>query len=412
MNTSAIEKHFSEAYGPDSLRMGPLLSLLIRHLPQSVDTALRRWCYPAVLLAKSTRVCVARIRGATRFGQASVFVAGPEPWASDLPRRMFRGSPQQSPAGETPVWKADAVFRELAEHADLVVARVDTLSSRLFFDCCYLRVPEWVDTILFVPDDLDALVRSNHSLREDMRVVRHSGLTASISRSEEDFEEFYSSMYLPFVRGRHGALAWPSNRESLFKCFRRGGLIWLMQADERVAAILFEQVGDVLHLPAEGTRNGDVSVLKNGVVSALFFHAIRHAIECGCRVVDFGGCRPCLSDGVLRYKRKWGMEVRVRPRNQFYTLIRWRRWNAAVAAFLSDVPVLHQNGCGLSAITSAGLPQPGVQADVDRICHAVHFRGLKQITIVNEAGWAPGVAPPPSCVLVAGTPLPEQVIPA
>jgi hypothetical protein len=352
------------------------------------------------------------MRGATRSGQVSVFVVGPEPWAGDLPRRMFRGAPQQSPAGEMPVWKADAAVSELAENADLVVVRVDTLSARLFFGPCYLRVPEWVDTILPVPDDIEALVRSNHSLREDMRIVRHNGLTATISRSDSDFDEFYSSMYLPFVRGRHGALAWPSNRESLFKCFRRGGLIWVTQAGERAAAILFERADDVLHLPAEGTRNGEVSMLKNGVVSALFYHAIRHAIECGCRIVDFGGCRPCVSDGVLRYKRKWGMEVRVRPMNQFYTLVRWRRWNTGLATFLSDVPVLHENGRGLSAITSASLPQPGEQADVDRICHAMYFRGLEHITIVNEAGWAAGVTPPPSCVLVGGRPLPEQVISA
>jgi len=322
---------------------------------------------------------------------------------------MFPGYPLQSAAGDVPVWKAHVALKELAKTVDLVVARVDTVSARLFFGAGFLRVPEWVDAVLPVPADLDALVWSRRSVREDMRVVRNNRLDASISHAEQEFEDFYSTMYTPFIQARHGNLAWISNRESLRKCFRRGGLIWLIRSGERIAGILFERNGRPLHLPAEGTRGGDPSLLKNGAISALFYHAIRHAADCRCAMVDFGGCRPCLTDGVLRYKRKWGMELRTRSMNQFCTLVCWNRWNPAVGTFLSDVPVLHQHQGRLTAIASAGLSRTGSQADADRSIEALHMRGVDRFVLVNEAGWESGVTPPPSCVLASGKPLPQEL---
>src|SRR5437868_10040202 len=54
------------------------VSVLIRYLPRPVDRALRRWCYPAVLMAKNHRVRLTRLEGESRSGQATMLVAGPE----------------------------------------------------------------------------------------------------------------------------------------------------------------------------------------------------------------------------------------------------------------------------------------------------------------------------------------------
>src|SRR5689334_9111998 len=292
------------------------VSPLIRYLPRPVNRTLRKWCYPAVLMVRNQRVHLTRVEAVTRTGRAVVLVAGPNPWAYDLPRRYFRACLNQSSVGEAPIWQLGSVLRELSSGADLVLARVDRASARLFLRSNCLRVPEWIDTVLSVPEDLQALARSSHSLHEDMRVARNSGLEASVSEREEDFEEFYHSMYVPFVRARHGMVARPTNEQSLRNSFRRGGIIWLTRAGERVAGLLFEQINDLLYMWADGTRDGDVNLMKKGALSTLFFHAIGKAIERNCRFVHFGGCRACLSDGVLRYKRKWGAKVQIKPANQ------------------------------------------------------------------------------------------------
>ena len=380
------------------------LSAVAHPLPRPLQNSLRRWCYPALLTARRYRVPVTRVEGDTQNGVASILVAGEEPWTFDLPRRFFGSSFRATELRSCPVWRLHAALGDLAHTADFVVARVGKVAGRLFFPPVYLRVPEWVDTILPVPADLNALVRSNHSLREDMRVVRHNGLDAAVSLGEEDFSSFYTEMYLPFIHSRHGALAHPTSESWLRSCVRRGGLIWVRHCGERVAGILFERSGGSLHLWAEGTRDGDASLVKRGVITALFFHAIKYAAESGCAVVEFGGTRAILSDGVLRYKRRWGMSVRVKPANQFYYLVRWAKWNASTAALLADLPLIHQNGTRLTVVTAAGDAPGGSQSGLAGICRRVAMPGIERIRIINAAGRPEAAAAPSAAVLVAGSP--------
>jgi hypothetical protein len=386
------------------------ISVLIRYLPRPVDRALRRWCYPAVLTAKNHRVRLTRLVGQSRSGQVTMLVAGPEPWAYDLPLRVFQTPPKRIDAGTVPVWQLNSAITRMAPDVDLVMARVDSLTARLFCGSHYLRVPEWIETGRSVPEDLRKLVRSTHSLSEDLRLSRHYKLEAEVTHSEEDFHDFYHTMYVPFIRARHGAMAWPSNEESLRHSLHRGGIIWLRCAGERIAALLFDCTTDSLHMGADGVLHGDLSILKKGVISALFYNAFRQAAERNCRFVDFGGCRACLSDGILRYKRKWGISVRVRPGNQFYTLINWATWTPAVAAFLRDVPVLHQAGNQLVGVTAASAVEPGTQEDVDKIHQTVSIPGIDRLVVVSEAGWSAGIVPPPSTVLVGGRPPVAQLV--
>jgi hypothetical protein len=300
---------------------------------------------------------------------------------------------------------------------DLVLARVDKLAARSFFPSTYLHIPETIDSGRVLPDNPASLLRASESLTRDIRVTRQNGLETSLSERLDDFEEFFHSMYIPFQRARHGAVARVRNEITLRNYFRRGGLIWLTRGGERLGGLVFELTRDFLSLRAYATRDSYAGLTKKGVprnvsaATALYYHAIRHAIEHGCPFVDLGGSHPaCLTDGLLFYKRKWGVGVRIRPDNHFYTLIRWNAWNTAVATFFADFALLHQNGSRLTAITAAPLGQMGTQADADKIYRAVHMRGVDELVIVNSCGWAPNIVSPPSTVLLGGSPLPAQLL--
>jgi hypothetical protein len=368
------------------------------------------WCYPAVLLARNLHIQLTQLRGTTRTGPASVLVAGPDPWASDLARRLFKEAPQQSPAGMAPVWRLSSVLDKMGRDFDLVFARLDKLTARLFFPSDYLRIPEWVDTGRDLPDNPAVLLRPSESLTRDIRVARQNGLETSLSDRLEDFEEFYRSMYVPFTRWRHGTMAWYANKQALRNHFHRGGLIWLTCGGERVAGLVFEVNGRALGTRAYGTRAGYAGATKKGAATALYFHAIKHAISSGCQFLDLGGCHACLSDGLMLYKRKWGVGIRVRPGNQFHTLVRWAAWNQAVATFLTDVPVLHQSGNRLVGITATDLTSIAMQADADKIYQRVQMPGMDRLVIVNPGGWRADILPPPSAVLASGHPLPGQLM--
>jgi hypothetical protein len=299
---------------------------------------------------------------------------------------------------------------------DLVLARVDKLAAHSFFPSTYLRMPELIDTGRPLPDNPASLLRASESLRQDIRATRKKGFETSVSRLLDDFEEFYHSMYIPFTRARHGTAARLRNEITLRNCFRRGGLVWLARGSERLAGLVFERAEDTLSLRAYAPRDDYAGLTKKGIpqyvsaASTLYFHAISEAIQDGYHFLDFGGCRACLTDGLLFYKKKWGVQVRIKPANLFYTLIRWSAWNPAVATFLADLPLLHQNGSRLTAITAIPDAQMATQADADRIYRVLHVAGVDEFVIVNSSGWATNIVPPPSTVLIGGSPLPAQIL--
>jgi hypothetical protein len=90
---------------------------------------------------------------------------------------------------------------------------------------------------------------------------------------------------------------------------------------------------------------------------------------------------------LLRYKRKWGAAVKARPENQFDILVRWPAGNDKVAAFLSDVPVLHLQGGGLIAVTTVERTDSATQAAAERIYKEVYMPRIHRIVIVHGAGW-------------------------
>ena len=394
-----------------------MVDALLRYVPRPldsvlrpIDSAIRLSCYPAVLLASNLLVPLTRMEGTTRTGRARVLVAGWDPWAYDLPLQYFSIRPDQTVIGKVPLWRLSSTLERMERDFDLVFARVDRIAARLFLPANYLRIPELIDTGRTLPDNPNLLLRASESLTRDLRVVRQNDLETKLSEHLDDFEEFFYSMYVPFIRARHGALARPRNKISLRNCFRRGGLIWLVRGNERLAGLVFELTRDALSTRAYGTRDGYGGPTKKGVASALYFHAIRHAVQSGRDFLDLGGCRACLTDGVLLYKKKWGVHIRIRPDNPFFTLVRWSAWNPAVATFLNDLPLLHQNGSRLTAVTATSLERTATQADVDKIYRTLHMPGVDEFAIVNSCGWETAIVAPPSTVLIGGSPLANQLV--
>ena len=159
---------------------------LLRYVPRQldgilrpIDAAVRVSCYPAVLLAQNLLVRLTCMEGATRTGSARVLVAGPDPWAYDLPLRLFSSRPQQSTIGTAPLWRLSATLQEMERDFDLVLARVDKLAERFFFPPTYLRIPEFIGTRRALPDDPASLLRASGSLKRDIHGTRQNGLETS-----------------------------------------------------------------------------------------------------------------------------------------------------------------------------------------------------------------------------------------
>lgn len=296
---------------------------------------------PAVLLRGVTQ-------GTGREG--SLLIVGEEPWAHYLPRRFFAGEPTREMLGRIGMRELPGFLNRLRPSVDLTIARVDRLSGRRIFTKEYLAVPEWVGTRLVVTGDLERHVRSGGSIRRDMTLVRRHGYQPVLSDGREDLDTFYDSFYTPFSHGRHGELTAVRAVRDLRRRVRRGGILWLQRDGRRVAGILFEAKEDTVDLLALGTLAGDLELVKEGAVAALYYFIINLAQQRGCRVVDFRGSRPTLSDGLLRYKSKWGAHLHEKTDSYYDLFVRWSRPSDVVKEFLARTPLIFRDEGGLSAL--------------------------------------------------------------
>jgi hypothetical protein len=201
-------------------------------------------------------------------------------------------------------------------------------------------------------------------------------------------------MYVPFIRRRYGATTFVRGLHQVRALGRRGGLVWIERAGQRVAGLLFQERGLRIRVFCIGTLNGDYSLVKAGTMAGLYVAALEYARSRGCSVVDFGGVRASLMDGLFHYKRKWGGIIRRNEDCVSSFLVRWERWNDVVGEFLARSGPVFANGQSFDAVRVIADGQP---ADVaHRECWTA---GLRRLYLINPHGWA-GAASPPDTTLV------------
>lgn len=329
-----------------------------------------------------------------------MLVAGAEDWVSYLASRFFADPPQREVVGQAPVWSLARVLRRLQPFADLTLAHVDHLSAQLYFDGDHLAVPDWVGAWLTMPIDLGRLAQTGKTIASDIRNTRRRWHDAEVAHAASDFEVFYDRMYLPYIHSRHGAQAYVHSKYYLQRAFLRGGILRLRRNGRPLAAGLFESNESTIVLVALGVFDGDVALLKEGAVAALYVHLLEYAREQGCSAVDLRGCRPSLLDGVLRYKVKWGITLYDKRDVLHSTLVHWNRLDDVVAEFLAHTPLIYRDGDGLSAVAVAGRPTPWTTADLRQARDKLWVPGLRMLSLIANAERPVNLAIPPDTRLL------------
>ena len=147
-----------------------------------------------------------------------------------------------------------------------------------------------------------------------------------------------------------------------------------------VGTVPFAADGRVL-----GVRDDDA--LREGAVASLYYYALREAVRRGFSTVDFGGSHPVLSDGVLAYKRKWGVRLNPSPRWD-YVAIRLAPRHPFTRAFLAEHPLIVETDGGLRALT----PEPG-PADGGKLAEWLSIGGLRGRIVPHGDAWAEAPLP-------------------
>ena len=346
----------------------------------------------AVAPLRELRVPIAWYSGKTPGSlRARILTAGAQSATKYFLGRIFAESPTCTAHGSVLLTSLPRALRELRGEADLTIAETDRIASRFLFGSDYLRVPSWVRATMPVPEDMHALARKSSSTRSDLKLVQKSGIRFEETHSRADFDAFCHDMYLPFARQRHGAQLVVRTPGFLRRCFRKGGVDWILLDNQRVAGSLYSVEGDVLKVLCFGTVGGDYEPVLRGALAALYLMAGDLAKSRGCTMLDFGGTRPCARDGVLQFKRKWGMTFASKPDVRVDLLMRWERSGPFMQEFLTHSPVLFRQGGGLSLLAASSTLPP------QRLRDQLWVNGIDRMHMIGD-------------VQASDRPLPEDVV--
>jgi len=162
-------------------------------------------------------------------------------------------------------------------------------------------------------------------------------------------------------------------------------VLWVMQNGQPIAGVVYQRKNQILRCLILGTMNGEGLAGKKGAMAALYLFIIQHAKKLGCELIDFGGSHPSLNDGLLNYRKKWGVNIADKSDNYYDFLIHWNHLNESVTNFLAQTPLIFRDQQGLSAIKMLKRDQQETQTNLQKIHESILISGLRRLYLVDAS---------------------------
>jgi len=342
----------------------------------------------------------------------SLIFAGREPEAHDFAARLGQTDAFPAPFGRAALDWLRGPLPEAGGDPDLLIFQLDRALAWRARRAGAFVIPEWVTSKLDLPPSgpvESALpLAGNTSLKADLRAVRLAGFRRADTREPAALDAFYHNHYLPGLVASQGGAAIPSKLSWLHRQLDRGELVQAVRNGGVVGGLLLVRSGRTALPLVAGYGLGPDGRPAAGLCPALYLFAMDWAREHGCTLVDFGPSRAFLNDGILRYKRKWGMRAEPCTWSHRFHAVQVRRLGPAAWRWLEQNPFITQQGRLLTGELFDPSPVPLDTIRLQRLIRGLALPGLDHYRLHSPAGAAPGAAETASQALgvrVLATPL-------
>jgi hypothetical protein len=212
-------------------------------------------------------------------------------------------------------WQIDEIVKENGRDCSFMILEAPKDSHILSEkNCCF--IPGWIFTEVDVSDGY-SLFKRNESLRSDLRKIKRNRLDYEISNEPERLSEFYYNMYVPYISMSHNKQAVIVDYDFYAKKIKKCDLLFVRKEGIYIAGCLISYVDSIPKIWSVGVKDASKSYLNDGAIGALFYYSIKYLMDKGYGKVSLGMTRAFLNDGVLRYKKKWGIEIKGSDRMGF-----------------------------------------------------------------------------------------------
>ena len=211
----------------------------------------------------------------------------------------------------------------------------------LFRKIPHYTIPEWIYGEIDISCNIDTIIKRNRKFKYNITKVIKQEFTYSINTDRNSFDYFYNDMYMPYKTLRH-------NKDECVWEYKSIDDTELKQYE--LLFIHFQEVicaGMVLYYPPHkdfpfilelGVLHGNIQYVDIGALTAAYYYSIQHLFRKGYKKAGLGWTPTFLNNGVLQYKRRWGMKI-IKPLiNRFFVIP--FSYNEGVISFMHNNPFL------------------------------------------------------------------------
>ena len=308
-----------------------------------------------------------------------ILYAGTEENRHFLIKLAFDNSYRENYIGKTWLWKITSVVKEKGHHCNLMIIEMPR-SFRIFFKnqkCFY--VPCWVEGEVDISDENCALIHSNSSVKSDIRRIRKNKLNFEITNELQHFHNFYYHMYVPHITKAHGDTAFIMDYDFLENKFKNGDLLLIKKEKESIAGMMLIYPKNKARLLYLGIKDGNSDYVIDGAIGATFYFSVQYLKEKGYKNVSFDLSRTFLKDGVLQYKKKWGLQIV--DTSKMGLIIKPLLETSGLRGFFSNNPLIFLGGMKLHGAIFVEDDQSFSKEYFEQILKDYYLKGLAKLFI-------------------------------
>ena len=264
-------------------------------------------------------------------------------------------------------------------NGSIIVMEVEKeLRKRLPKDGSFVT-PCWLSGEMDLSKDLAKSVSTN--IKRNIKKIVEKNFHYEIQDGMGDFDNFYRSMYFPYVNTRYSDEAVVWSYEDMKKEFVKCILLLVRRENDEIAGTLINMREEIPRLWVIGIKDGNFELVKEGAMHAIWYYFFKYFEEKGIGRVSLGYTRSFFDDGVLQYKKQWGMKIAGASREYF--CVKPLDGSGGVISFLQNNPFIYEEGGRLKgAIFEAveGFSEGGV---TERHKRKYFMPGLDEICIFD-----------------------------
>ncbi len=200
-------------------------------------------------------------------------------------------------------------------------------------------IPNFIDTFIDISDPLPVLCKKSRTGYANIRrLLSLNGLTYEITTEKNACQDFYHSIYLPYLIERHGIKSMRDDYTDLFPENIPSILIFIKQKGLRIAGGVVHFVDGKCIFRFLGVMERMESSIPQGIIGSMYYFLTKEMQILGYTKLFLGGSPPFLNNGLTRHK--------LRMMAQLDQTFKYQKSRSASCLLLNDCPGIRDFLCG------------------------------------------------------------------